>query len=208
MEKFEYVPPGTNSQLLTESFGCQFCSRSFKNQRGLSQYLRCCRKDKQGDISNLNSNNNANFQGILVSSSCSDFVQDLTVNSNDFANVQPSTKHSNDAHATRTQSSSSIQPESTYNQRTLPLFHPMPVSEIGEHGDSAHTSMLLNNDPKVWGIHSKKDVQMVISAILRRSCVLEHIYASYRFSRKEIYCRDDSSYQCLERRSGVSLSKQ
>ena len=167
MERSEYVPPGTNSQLLTESFGCQSWSPSFKNQRGLSQYLRCCRRDKQGNISNLNSNNNANFQGILVSSSCSDFVQDLTVKiySNDFANVQPSTKRSNDAHATRTQSSSSIQPESTYNQRTLPLFHPMPVSEIGEPCDSAHTSMLLNNVPKVWGIHSKKDVQMVISAI-------------------------------------------
>eukprot|EP00795_Rhopilema_esculentum_P016554 gene16554-7977_t len=165
MERSEYVPPGTNSQLFTESFGCQFCSRSFKNQRGLSQHLRCCRKDKQGNISNLNSNNNTNFQGSLVTSSCSDFVQDLTVNSNDFANVQPSTKRSNDALATRTQSSSSIQPELTYNQRTLPLFHPMPVSEIGEPGDSAHTSILLDNGPKVWGIHSKKDVQMVISAI-------------------------------------------
>ena len=130
MERSEYVPPSTNSQLPIESYGGQFCSRSFKNQRGLGQHLRCCRRDKQDKISNLNSNNNANFQGSLVTSSCSDFVQDLTVSSNDFANVQPSTKHSNDALATRTQSSSLIQPESTHNQRTLPLFHPMPFSEI------------------------------------------------------------------------------
>ena len=69
----------------------------FKNQRGLIQHLRCCRRDKQGDISNLNSNKNANFQGSLFSSSSSDYVQVLTVNSNDLANVQPSTKRSNGA---------------------------------------------------------------------------------------------------------------
>ena len=195
------MPPGTNSQLPTESFGCQFCSRSFKNQRGFSQHLRCCRRVKQGNIYNLNSNNNENFQGSLVTSSCSDFVQNLTVNLNDFANVQPSTKPSNDALATRTQSSSSIQPESTYNQRTFCLFFIICLSRKLENLMIVLTHIhVVRQWPKNVGNPLQEGRSNGHFCHLRRNCVLEekNIYASYKFSRKEIYCRDDSSYQCLE----------
>eukprot|EP00794_Sanderia_malayensis_P001451 gene1451-1597_t len=149
MEASGYVPSGTNSECLAESFGCPFCPRSFKSQRGLSQHSRCCGRDKKDKVLNLNTNY-ANFQGNSARNSCLHFPRDLAVNSNDLAVTRSSATGSNDALATRTQNSSKVRPESTFKQQSLPRFHPTPISESksGELVATSHTSLLLDNGPK------------------------------------------------------------
>ena len=94
MERLDLVPSGTNSEHPGNTFSCHLCPRLFNNKRGLSQHLRCCRKNGTQENNNNNLNNNSNFHGNVFADLRSNSVQNSTVFSNDTSSHQPNVSSS------------------------------------------------------------------------------------------------------------------